>query len=66
MKDEYTNTHPESKADKLMHEEMEAQRKALREVRRENELQTSWWNNATTWWILGICIIIAVLVILWM
>lgn len=66
MKNVYANNNSESKADKLLNEEVEAERRALREVRRENNLQESWWNNATTWWILGICIIIAVLVILWL
>lgn len=58
-----THTSRESKADRLMQEEEKAQARAFRESRRENSAGTSWWNNATTLFILIMIAIIAVICI---
>lgn len=61
-----TDTANESKADRLMREEHEAQMRAYRKSRRENRNAGSWWNNTTTWFILLIVVIIGVLCFLWL
>lgn len=63
MKGNTTNN--ESRADRLMREEAEAQKREIRQSQKENLEAGGFWNNYTTWWVAGIIIIIAAFFVFW-
>lgn len=60
------NTPGESRADRLMREEMAAERRDYEQSQLENQNTPAWWQAWQTWFVFGIVAIICIFMIMWL